>query len=288
MSNTEQQPVDAALLAGKAAIVTGGASGMGKVMAGALAEAGADVAAVDLNADGLAALADDPMLSGKHVETITLDVSQLGACQDAVARVAKTLGGPDILINCAGVSNTPATQGKPHPVRFWEMDPEGWLRIQLINSAGQYFMAHAAVPHMLAKGWGRIINVTTSFDTMLAVGMSGYGPAKSALEANTVIWAKELADTGVTANVLVPGGPTDTPFLPPEAPRDNLVQPEVMGPPVQWLASAGSDGVTGRLFIARDWDPSLPPADAAERCSSPAAWPDLALQAQNARGRPSV
>jgi 3-oxoacyl-[acyl-carrier protein] reductase len=140
-------------------------------------------------------------------------------------------------------------------------------------------MSRYAVPAMLAKGWGRIINVTTSFDTMVAPGLSAYGASKSALESSTAIWAKELAGTGVTANVLVPGGPTDTAFFPPGFPRNGLLKPEIMGSPVQWLASPRSDGITGCRFIARDWDANRSPDEAAAACRSPAAWPALAESA---------
>ena len=169
-------------------------------------------------------------------------------------------------------------------VRIEEL-PEGWLRIIQINATGAYLMAHEAVPRMIARKWGRIVNVTTSYDTMMAPGLSAYGGAKAALEANTAVWAKELDGTGVTANVLVPGGPTDTAFFPPDFPRDKvkLLNPALMGPPIQWLASGQSDGVTGFRFIARDWDTSLPPSEAAAKVKAPVAWPSLAALAESQR-----
>jgi NAD(P)-dependent dehydrogenase (short-subunit alcohol dehydrogenase family) len=146
-------------------------------------------------------------------------------------------------------------------------------------------MAHFATKVMRANNWGRIINVTTSFDTMLAGGLSAYGAAKSALEASTASWAKDLAGTGITCNILVPGGPTDTAFFPDGAPKPpKLIDPQVMAVPVVWLASPASDGITGQRFIARDWDTRLPPAEAAARVRAPAGWPNLAESAQAARG----
>jgi hypothetical protein len=90
----------------------------------------------------------------------------------------------------------------------------------------------------------------------------------------------------VTVNILVPGGPTDTPgFFPPGMPRPPiLLDPEIMRVPVVWLASSQSDGITGSRFVARDWDLSLPPAEAAARVRAPAAWPTLAQAAATARG----
>jgi 3-oxoacyl-[acyl-carrier protein] reductase len=169
---------------------------------------------------------------------------------------------------------------------FFEADPTGWQRIIATNCIGAFLMARFAAPGMVARGWGRIINVTTSFDTMLAAGLSAYGAAKAALEASCVSWAKDLDGTGVTVNVLVPGGPTDTPgFFPPGMPRPPvLLDPQIMAVPVVWLASSQSDGITASRFIARDWDTKLPPSQAAARARAPAAWPELAQAASAARG----
>ena len=141
-------------------------------------------------------------------------------------------------------------------------------------------MARAAVPGMIAGGGGRIVNVTTSLDTMLAAGMAPYGQSKAALEAGTAIWAKDLAGTGVTANVLVPGGPVDSAFLPPDTqfPRDKLIKPDIMAAPIVWLASPAAD-VTGRRFVARLWDTSLAPDEAARRAGAPVAWEGYGAQA---------
>src|SRR5262249_59936857 len=134
----------------------------------------------------------------------------------------------------------------------------------------------------------RIITVTTSFDTMLAGGLSAYGASKAALEASSVVFAKDLEGTGVTANILVPGGPTDTPgFFPPGKPRPHLLlDPEIMGAPVVWLASAQSDGISGCRFIARDWAQSLPPAQAARRATGAAGWPGVGPARSTRRGPP--
>ena len=167
------------------------------------------------------------------------------------------------------------------PVRFWRADPARWRRLMEINVAGPFLMARQAVPHMIERGAGRIVNVTTSLDTMLAAGMAPYGPSKAALEASTAVWAKDLAGTGVTANVLVPGGPVDSPFLPPDTtfPRDRLIKPEIMRAPIVWLASPAAAGVTGRRFVARLWDVALAPDEAARGASAPVAWEGYGAQA---------
>jgi 3-oxoacyl-[acyl-carrier protein] reductase len=117
-------------------------------------------------------------------------------------------------------------------------------------------MARAAAPHMLAQHWGRIINISMSFETMRRAGFSPYGPSKAALESETIIWSQDLAGTGVTVNALMPGGATLTGMISqtfPEAQRKNLLDPDVMVAPLLWLASPRADGVTGRRFLAHRW-----------------------------------
>ena len=166
------------------------------------------------------------------------------------------------------------------PVALAEITPEHWRRMFEVNCMGAFLMMRAAVPGMVTRGWGRVVNVTTSFFTMLNQGFAPYGPAKAALEAASAIWAKEFAGTGVTVNVLIPGGPTDTRMVPRSAPfpRSALIPPAALAPPAQWLVSAAADGVTGRRFTAGLWDPALTPVGAAARAGAPIAWPELVDQ----------
>jgi 3-oxoacyl-[acyl-carrier protein] reductase len=258
---------------------------MGRVMARALGGAGAKVAAVDHDAAGLDRLAAEPVFAGECLKAVG-DVSKTADCRQTIERALERFGALDILINCAGISMSAAATPRDARIKFFEADPEGWRRIVAVNAIGAFLMARFAVRPMIERGWGRIITVTTSFDTMLAAGLSGYGASKAALEASCVSFAKDLEGTGVTVNILVPGGPTDTPgFFPPGMPRPPiLLDPEIMRVPVVWLASPQSDGITGSRFIARDWDLSLPPAEAAARVRTPAAWPTLAQAAAAARG----
>jgi 3-oxoacyl-[acyl-carrier protein] reductase len=112
------------------------------------------------------------------------------------------------------------------------------------------------------------------------------GRRKQRSKPRLVSWSKDLAGTGVTVNVLVPGGPLETSgFFPPGVPRPpRILQADVMAIPIAWLASPQSDGVTGCRFIARDWDSRLPAGEAADKCRTPAAWSELAAAAQKARG----
>ena len=138
-------------------------------------------------------------------------------------------------------------------------------------------MARAVAPHMLRAKWGRIITVTTSLGTMVRAGYLLYGASKAAAESATAIMAADLAGTGVTANVLVPGGVTNTPLVGDDAgDRGKMLQPEIMVPPLLWLVSDAAAGVNARRFVAADWDPALPGVQAAEKAGVPIAWLGIA------------
>ncbi len=140
-------------------------------------------------------------------------------------------------------------------------------------------LMRAALPMMRAGGWGRVVNNTTSFRTMLRV--LPYGATKAALEAASAVWAQELAGTGITVNVLIPGGPTDTPFIGADAgwSRDAMLKPAIMGPPLAWLLSGCGGPVTGQRIIAARWDAALPGAEAAAKAVRAIGWPELGADA---------
>jgi 3-oxoacyl-[acyl-carrier protein] reductase len=263
-----------------AVIVTGAARGMGRAMTLALASAGVRVAAVDLasSKDAMREVLDAARKQGAHERVVPLDcdITQWRDCENAVKASVERFGGVHGLVNNAGIAVTDEelASGRARRRRFYEHDPDGWRRVVETNVVGTFQMAKAIAPALVAQGWGRIVNVTTSHSTMVMQGFSPYGPTKAAIEAASVIWAKDLAGTGVTVNVLVPGGAGDTRMVPHhESPdRSTLVQPDVMMAPIVWLMSAQSDGVSGRRFIAKDWDPALDAAVAAQKAGAPAGW----------------
>ena len=275
-------------LEGKVAIVTGAGSpiGIGHAIALGLVRAGAKVALTDINREWLDQTVNEARDIGGEDGAIGIicDVTDPQACQDAVAATIAQLGGLHILVNNAGTNPRAAGLGTASgttPSNFWENSPEAWNRVVAVNLSGNFYMARAAVVHMLEQGWGRIIGVTTSMDTMWRKGGAPYGPSKAGHEALVAIMAQELEGTGVTANVLVPGGATYTNMTYRGDPslRDQLIQPEVMQEPAVWLASDDSAEFTGRRIIAYNWDGSLPLVDRLEKCSAPAAWPQLGRQA---------
>ena len=272
------------ILTGRTAAVTGGARGLGLAMALGLARAGANVSLLDVDSEALdGARAEVAAAVGEgRVIAIATDVSDEAAVGGAIAVTLKAFDSLDIVVNDAGIG--PPANGRSlfnNPEKFWENDLGRWRRTVEVNTIGSHIMAALAAPGMVARGWGRIVNVTTSMNAMYMAGCGAYGPSKAALEANTAIMAKDLEGTGVTANVLVPGGPADTRMIPADSgvDRAQLIPPERMVPPIVWLASPGSDGVTGMRFQAALWDPALPTAEAAGQAGAPAAWPQLGAQA---------
>ncbi|MBV8889059.1 MAG: SDR family oxidoreductase [Alphaproteobacteria bacterium] len=265
----------------RAAILTGAAGGIGGALAAGLLQAGINVAAVDRTRDGLAALAAEAGRAGHAARLLTIeaDLAQDGIADHIVAEARGRFGQIDILVNNAGIGQgTLRAENWQNPIRFWEVTSEQWRRFVAVHTTAPLALALAVVHEMMQRRWGRIVNVTTSLGTMLRSGSPTYGPSKAALEALTAIMAKDLDGTGVTANVLVPGGVTNTGMVPAESgfARDRMIQPGVMAPPLVWLVSDAADAVTGRRFLAVHWDPALPPEQAAEKAGAPVAWSDIA------------
>jgi NAD(P)-dependent dehydrogenase (short-subunit alcohol dehydrogenase family) len=267
--------------AGRVAIVTGAAGGIGRELVKGLLGAGIRVAAVDRTAEGLAAVAAGAQAQGKTSALLTVDADLATdrAPAEIVGRTKSHFGKIDILVNNAGVGQATLRAGNwQQPIRFWEVTPEQWRLFVAVHTTAPLALATAVVPDMVDAGWGRIVNVTTSLGTMIRSGSPTYGPSKAALEALSAIMAKDLDGTGVTVNVLVPGGVTNTPMVPQESgfERNAMIQPEVMAPPLLWLVSNGAASVTGRRFLAVHWDPKLPPEEAAAKAGAPVAWTSIA------------
>lgn len=257
--------MNTSLLSPRVAIVTGAGRGLGRAMALGLADAGYEVIATAAREGGeIAGLADS---SGGRIVPEIADVTNEEDCGNVVATALSRFGRLDILVNNAGrgmkyVSERFLTE----PTRFWETSPEDWRLVIDANVNGPFLMARAAAPLMIRAGWGRIVNISMNHETMRRRGFSPYGPSKAALESETIIWAQDLAGTGVTVNALLPGGATLTGMIPdgvPDAIRATLLKPEIMVPPLMWLVSDAADGVTGKRFVAARWREEAP-ADAME------------------------
>jgi NAD(P)-dependent dehydrogenase (short-subunit alcohol dehydrogenase family) len=266
-------------------MITGAGSpiGLGHAMAVGLARAGARVALLDVNDAWLQQTATEirALHGADGALPLVTDITNPDSVQQAVNRTIGELGGLHILVNNAGINQRSAGYTSSPANNFWELTPEAWNRVVAVNLSGAFFMSRAVVPHMLAQSWGRIIGVTTSMDTMWRKGGTPYGPSKAGHEALVAAMAQELEGSGVTANVLVPGGATYTNMTASNTAydREKLIKPEVMQAPVVWLASEASQAFNGRRIIAYFWDESLPLDQRLEKASAPAAWPQLGRQA---------
>lgn len=261
-------------LDGTAAIVTGAARGLGRAMATGLVRAGARVAFADIDAGALAAAvatAGDEAGAARPL-AIPCDITAATDCERLVERTIDAFGAVHVLVNNAAKGQVHLERSpNSRSLRFWESDPQIWQDVIVTNVNGTFLMARSVVPAMLRGGFGRIINVTTSLATMQRRNNSPYGVSKAAIEAETLIWAQELAETGITVNSLLPGGAADTAFVHDSSRRElaamgrALLPPAIMVPPLLWLASRQSDGVTGARFVGKLWDATLSPNEAAAK-----------------------
>ena len=278
-------------LEGKVAIVTGAAGGFGRELVRGLLGAGAKVAALDVDEkrlDDLAATHAEASGAGRLVTTRT-DISRYEECEAAIAQARASLGGLHILVNNGALGmGVIRIDHMTELVEIHEIAPEMWDRFVTVNLSGAWYMTRAAVDGLLAQGWGRIVNVTTSFFTMLRGRFHPYGPAKAGLEAMSAGHAGEFEGRGVTVNVVVPGGPSDTPMVPMEAgfDRSAMIPPSAMVPPILWLCSEAGGAHTGHRYVAANWDTAADPAAAARGCRAPIGWPDLAQNPVWPGGRP--
>ncbi len=272
------------ILEGTVVLMTGAGRGLGRAMALGLVEAGASVTMIDVDEDVLReAVAAAQRLGGQGgAMPVVADVTDERSAEEVVAKTIERFGRIGVLVNDAAIG--PQAVGGAmftDPVKFWRPDAALWRRVLDVNAYGSHLMAIKAAPHMLARGWGRIVNVTTSLDTMYLQGGGAYGPSKAALEANTLIMARDLDGTGVTANVLIPGGPANTRMIPEESgfARDALVQPQRMVPPVVWLASEASAAINGMRLQAALWEAGRSPEENVAAAGAPVAWQQLGAQA---------
>lgn len=274
-------------LTGKTAIVTGAGRGLGRAMAAGLVEAGASVVLVELDKEVL----DDAVDTiGNGCIGIAADVSSPDDAQRVADETHSAFGSLHVLVNNAGLGperfrDTDRSNAK----MIWEIDFADWQLFLDVNTTGHFVMTKAVMPHLLTQDWGRIVNVTTSLDTMTNFTNGAYGPSKAGAEALATMIAGGVDGTGVTCNVLIPGGPADTRMISATgvyANRDKLIQPEVMVPPLLHLLSDDGGKVNNRRFRAALWDPSADAESNMAASGDPIAWPQLGGQAIRPDGDP--
>jgi NAD(P)-dependent dehydrogenase (short-subunit alcohol dehydrogenase family) len=234
-------------------LITGGTSGLGLAMASALAASGAAVALTGRSGERARTVAGGlPGALG-----IELDVRDEASVDAAVDEAWSRLGGVDMLVNNAGIGmRTVNPHFMTRPQGFWEVPAEGFRAVIETNLTGYFLVARAVVPRMLAVGAGRIVNISMNPSTMQRAGFVPYGPSRAGSEALSRIMAADLRDTGITVNLLLPGGATATGMVPPgAAPQGQaILEPSVMGPPIVWLASDAAAGVHDEYIVATEFE----------------------------------
>ncbi|HEY2505319.1 MAG TPA: SDR family oxidoreductase [Streptosporangiaceae bacterium] len=240
-------------LAVQKALVTGGTSGLGLAMTRALAEAGSTVALTGRSAERARQVAG--LLPGAI--GIELDVRDEASVATAVAEAWSRLGGIDMLVNNAGIGmRTVNPRFMTDPQGFWDVPADGFRAVIETNLTGYFLVAREVTPRMLAAGQGRIVNISVNESTMHRAGFVPYGPSRAGSEALSRIMAADLRHTEITVNLLLPGGATITGMVPDgELPAGrSLLAPEVMGPPIVWLASQEAAGVRDQRIVAAQFD----------------------------------
>ena len=250
-------------------IITGGGRGLGFEMADALVAAGHRVLITGAREGAELAQAAERLNAGAaepRALAMRADVARWDDCQAVASRCLQAFGRIDGLVNNAGRGMLEiADDFTRRPALFWQADPQGFRNIVDANVTGAFLMARACVPVMVAQGFGRVVNVSTSLQTMVRTGYCPYGPSKAALEAMSVVWAKDLLGTGVTVNVLLPGGASDTRMLPGgggggerRGADGNLLPPSLMRAPIVWLMARAGPEINGERYIARLWPADQP------------------------------
>jgi 2-hydroxycyclohexanecarboxyl-CoA dehydrogenase len=241
-------------LSRRIALVTGAARGIGRAIALELTAQGRDVAVADILADEVESLAAEMELLGSRAIAVSLDVTDRNSVATALENVDQELGPVDVLVNNAGWDEM-----RP----FVETDEAFWDRVIEINFKGCLRLTRAALPGMLARRWGRIVNIGSDAGRVGSSGESVYAGAKAGVIAFTKTIARESARAGVTANCVAPG-PTRTPMLASMAegekgaklvealeravPMRRLGEPEDVAAAVGFLASDRAGYITGQTL----------------------------------------
>ncbi|MFI9408468.1 SDR family NAD(P)-dependent oxidoreductase [Nocardia gamkensis] len=186
--------------AGRTAVVTGGASGMGLAICRRLAAAGDRVAILDL--DGAERAAEEIRETGGTATGFVVDVTDRAAVEAALTATRRAFGPVDVLVTSAGL-----VAFEP----FTDISPESWNRVVEVNLTGTFHCVQAVVPDMLARKWGRIVTISSSSAQRGSPGMVHYTAAKGAVIAMTKGLAREYASCGITVNTIPPSG-IDTPM----------------------------------------------------------------------------
>ncbi|MGH3086215.1 MAG: SDR family NAD(P)-dependent oxidoreductase [Rubrobacteraceae bacterium] len=238
-------------LEGRVAIVTGGGGGLAEGICSSLVEAGAAVAAADVDRDKAERMAERISSSGGRCIPVEADISNKGSVEAMVENVVAELDGVDILVNNAAV----------YPLTPWmEIEEDEWDRVLAVNLKGCFLCARAAYPHMRERGNGRIINVASVTFFVGQPGLLSYVSSKGGGVGFTRTLAREVGPEGVTVNAISPGAfPTDAERIHPNQEEYNQRmldlqsikrrgRPEDIGALAAFLASDAASFITGQTI----------------------------------------
>lgn len=183
-------------LEGKIAIITGGASGIGKATVIRFLEEGAGVAVWDMDTKRMDALKSDWATYGDRVRFYQVNTADFAGTEAAAAAVQKDFGTVHILVNNAGITRDAS---------FKKMTPEVWQQVIDVNLTGVFNCTKAVLGMMEAQQWGRILNASSVVGLYGNFGQTNYAATKAGLIGMTKVWAKELGKKGITANCVAPG-----------------------------------------------------------------------------------
>lgn len=187
----------------RAAIVTGGGSGIGRAIAHRLAEDGFATAVLDLDLEAAERVAGEAREKGHSAIAVRVDVSERDQVNDAVGQVRDAFGPVQVLVNNAGLTGFK---------KFLHISDEVWNRMLAVNLSGPFYCTQAVVPDMIEAGWGRIVNISSSSAQSGQQYMTHYVASKAGLVGFTKALALELGPEGITVNTIPPGF-VDTPML---------------------------------------------------------------------------
>lgn len=179
----------------RVAIITGGARGIGLAIAERLLGSGARVVLWDRDGKALEEAAAS-LNAGGSVHTVEVDLADLQSVQNATADTVAAMGKIDILVNNAGITGGNA--------KTWELDPADWRRVMEVNLNGPFYCCHSVVPHLLANGYGRIVNIASIAGKEGNPNAAHYSASKAAVIALTKSLGKELATANIAVNAVAP------------------------------------------------------------------------------------
>lgn len=234
-------------LTGQTAIVTGAGTGIGEAIAHRLASAGARVAVLDIDSNAAGEVA--AKLSGGAF-AVAADVTNANQVKTAVEKVISTAGSLEILVNNAGIA------GRAAPI--WEQSDADWHRVMDLNINAVFYLCRAVLPHMRAKGYGRIVNIASIAGKEGNPNMVAYSASKAAVIGLTKSVGKEVAAEGICVNAVAPAvirtkildqlTSAQVDYMVQRIPMKRTGQPEEVAAVVHFLASRDCSFVTGQCY----------------------------------------